>query len=71
MDISKIFSNKLLLLLFTIVISISVNAQELTTKQLDSAFLQHPFKDRVEAIKNLLLKNSSTSKIMICLYLEH
>lgn len=56
MSILKYFSIKLLLLFFTIILSSSLTAQELTTKQLDSAYLLHPFKDRVEAIKKSFAK---------------
>ena len=55
---SATFFSKKLLLLFTItsLVGSSLTAQELTTKQLDSAFLAHPFKERVQAFKKSLAK---------------
>jgi hypothetical protein len=50
-------SNKFLLFItIAFFVCSSLNAQDLTTKQLDSAFLAHPFKDRVAAFKKSLAK---------------
>ena len=50
-------SKKILPLFFiTSLVYSAIQAQELTTKQLDSAYLTHPFKDKVQAFKKSLSK---------------
>ena len=60
MRASRLLSNKFILLItIASFVFSSLNAQDLTTKQLDSAFsafLAHPFKNRVEAFKKSLAK---------------
>ncbi len=50
-------SKKILpLVIITSLVCSAIQAQELTTKQLDSAYLTHPFKDKVQAFKKSLSK---------------
>jgi hypothetical protein len=44
------------LVIITSLVCSAIQAQELTTKQLDSAYLTHPFKDKVQAFKKSLSK---------------
>jgi hypothetical protein len=44
------------LVIITSLVCSSLNAQDLTTKQLDSAYLTHPFRDKVQAFKKSLSK---------------
>jgi hypothetical protein len=50
-------SKKILpLVIITSLVCSAIQAQELTTKQLDSTYLTHPFKDKVQAFKKSLAK---------------
>ena len=54
---AKLFSSKFLLLfLITSFVSSSLFAQDLNIKQQDSAYLSHPFKDKVQRIKKSIAK---------------
>ncbi len=54
---ASFISKKILpLVIITSLVCSAIQAQELTTKQLDSAYLTHPFKDRVAAFKKSLSK---------------
>ena len=52
----KLFKKLVICFLLSFVFGTEVQAQELTTKQLDSAFLSHPFKDKVQAFKKTVAK---------------
>ena len=56
MQLAKLISTRIFLFFIALVFSNSIFSQDLTTKQLDSAFLAHPFKDRVEAFKKSIAK---------------
>ena len=52
----KSISRFIFLIYFSLFCLTEITAQDLTTKQLDSAFLAHPFKDRVQAFKKSIAK---------------
>jgi len=57
MRATRLFSNKFLLLFSILSIAASsLTAQTLTNKQQDSAYLAHPFKDKVQQIKKSFAK---------------
>lgn len=56
MHLAKLISTRIFLFFIALVFSNSIFSQDLTTKQLDSAFLAHPFKDRIEAFKKSIAK---------------
>lgn len=56
MQLGKLFSTRIFFFFIALSISSAVLSQDLTTKQLDSAFLAHPFKDRVQAFKKSIVK---------------
>ena len=56
MPLAKLFSTRIFFFFIALSISSTLFSQELTTKQLDSAFLRHPFKDGVQAFKKSIAK---------------
>ncbi len=56
MPLVNLFSNRIFILIISLTFSSTVFSQDLTTKQLDSAFLRHPFKDGVQAFKKSFAK---------------
>jgi len=57
MRAATFISKKILpLVIITSLVSSAIQAQELTLKQIDSAYLTHPFKDKVQAFKKSLSK---------------
>ena len=57
MRLFQFISNKYVLLFtITVLLGVRTHAQELTAKQKDSAYLAHPFKDRVQAFKKIIAK---------------
>ena len=57
MRLFQFISNRYVLLFtITVLLGVRTHAQELTAKQKDSAYLAHPFKDRVQAFKKIIAK---------------